>query len=379
MTTHTKKLRSYTIVTIAALLLIIGYQVYRHRLQKSAQCDIDFIHATILENHPGSYNEQDPDFRKNMDIAYLDAHNAIKSMRSTTDQTTIVTHYLDSFHDTHVRLYPAIKNSTPTHINTRHHFTIQEIPNNSVWITVPTFAPNATQQKELEAIIDQMPAYKTKNCIIFDVRNNNGSNSHWGTKIIEKLFGVEYAKLCINKIHKNIEVHWRASKDNTHHISSLIPKLIDQFGANAPIIQEFQSIAHGMQKAYQQNNTFFIAHHIPQPHSHLKPNHSVTAHIAIIINARCVSACLDFIDEMKAVDPTITLIGQTTDADSIYMDVRVVDLPSGIGTLQFPIKMYHNRKRGHNIPYVPDISYPDTIHSPEEINEWLLQTVQKIS
>ena len=92
---------------------------------------------------------------------------------------------------------------------------------------------------------------------------------------------------------------------------------------------------------------------------------------------RNVSACLDFIDEVKAVDSKAILVGETTKADSVYMDVRIVDLPSGIGQFQFPIKVYRNRARGHNVPYVPDVAYPFGMNASEDKENWLQATVQK--
>jgi len=89
-----------------------------------------------------------------------------------------------------------------------------------------------------------------------------------------------------------------------------------------------------------------------------------------------VSACLDFIDEIKAVDPKALLIGQTTHADTVYMEVRAVDVPSNIGKLQFPIKVYRNRVRGNNVAYVSDITYPENIASEKERNAWLQKTIQ---
>jgi hypothetical protein len=37
------------------------------------------------------------------------------------------------------------------------------------------------------------------------------------------------------------------------------------------------------------------------------------------------------------------------------MEVRTVDLPSGLGTFSYPIKVYRNRSRGDNVPYMPNI------------------------
>lgn len=104
----------------------------------------------------------------------------------------------------------------------------------------------------------------------------------------------------------------------------------------------------------------------------------MTAKIVVIIDAFCMSATLDFIDALKAMDQQVILVGETTDADSVYMEIRIADLPSGKGQFQFPIKMYSNRLRGHNVPYVPDIPYPQTITLPAEKDAWLSETISKL-
>ncbi len=104
----------------------------------------------------------------------------------------------------------------------------------------------------------------------------------------------------------------------------------------------------------------------------------MTAKIVVIIDAFCMSATLDFIDTLKSIDQNIILLGESTDADSVYMEIRIADLPSGKGQFQFPIKMYRNRLRGHNVPYVPDMPYPQTITLPAEKDAWLLETISKL-
>ncbi|ABE04457.1 hypothetical protein [Rickettsia bellii] len=80
----------------------------------------------------------------------------------------------------------------------------------------------------------------------------------------------------------------------------------------------------------------------------------VKAKIIVIIDEKNVSSTLDFIDELKIMTQNIILIGKTTKADRLYMELRTVELPSKLGIFSFPIKVYRNRNRGDNIPYIPD-------------------------
>lgn len=99
--------------------------------------------------------------------------------------------------------------------------------------------------------------------------------------------------------------------------------------------------------------------HIKDQPSHLLPQ------IIAIIDSSNVSAALDFIDELKILEPKIKLIGLKTNADRLYMEVRSVNLPSGAGSFYFPIKVYRNRMRLDNQPYEPDIEYKDIANTYE--------------
>jgi hypothetical protein len=85
----------------------------------------------------------------------------------------------------------------------------------------------------------------------------------------------------------------------------------------------------------------------------------VSGKVIAIIDQKCGSATLDFLDQLKAMKSDLILIGETTKADSAYMELRIISLPSGKGKVAFPIKVYRNRPRGHNVPHTPDIHYPN--------------------
>ena len=93
-----------------------------------------------------------------------------------------------------------------------------------------------------------------------------------------------------------------------------------------------------------------------------------------IIDQHCGSACLDFLDGLKAMDVNVIFIGETTGADSVYMELRTVTLPSGQGILGLPIKVYRNRVRGHNVPHEPTIQYNGNLKDTQELQNFVLKT-----
>jgi hypothetical protein len=175
--------------------------------------------------------------------------------------------------------------------------------------------------------------------------------------------------------NKDVVVDWRVSQSNIDHLVSLLPLLSQQFDAHSCMLDEFQAVIEGMRQAQAQHQNLYEEKTKFQTFKNMHPINPVTAKIVVIMNASCVSTCLDFIDMLKAMDHDITLIGETTDADAVYMEVRVIDLASGMGRLQFPIKMYRNRLRGHNQPYVPDIPFPAACKRKKDLECWIRSTI----
>lgn len=77
------------------------------------------------------------------------------------------------------------------------------------------------------------------------------------------------------------------------------------------------------------------------------------ARVLLVTDGVCASACLDMADEVLQVPGSLHL-GQVTSADSLYIDVGRVRMPSG-NTLIVPLKVWRNRPRGNNEPLVPDV------------------------
>lgn len=374
------KFYSYCLIGLVTALFA-GYQFHIYTLKHAAQQDINFMHQAFLENHPGVYNDQDPHFVHNMNEAYQEAKNSINSMKTSNDHENIIKNYLENFHDPHIKFRPKIQHPVSEQKSEHEHFSINQIVNDIAWITLPTFQPNKEQQKELEIIIDQISQYQKSKLIVLDLRSNDGGNSEWGTKILKNLFGQEYLDQRFDAINKKMSTDWRASKDNIAHIAFIINYMKDQFGADSSLVSEFKEIEDGMQQAYKDHKAFYTIY--TQEEEEIAPTieaiNPVTAKIVVITSSRCFSSCLIFIDEIKIVDPKAILIGQTTSADTIYLDMRAINLPSGIGSFRTPIKIHRGRPRGNNMPYIPNISYPENINSEEEKNQWLLETVEKLS
>lgn len=71
----------------------------------------------------------------------------------------------------------------------------------------------------------------------------------------------------------------------------------------------------------------------------------------------------------------VKLFGQTTGADSLYMQAREVALPSKLGHLILPMKVYRNRPRKNNEPYHPDVEFIGNIKDTKAVEEWVKKEI----
>lgn len=321
--------------------------------------DLKFIHKTILDNHPGVYNDQDPDFEKNLEESYLRAKTKLHKGRNSDDQKKAIDEFAKGFHDNHLWIrWNNTKVPNFTKNKNVARFFITFLTDQIIWITLPTFDLNADQQKEFEKLNQEIAKLRKKEYIIFDLRGNQGGNSEYCSTLVNSLYGEEYADHRRHLANKLVSVDWRASEGNLNHVISLLVRYKSDW---------LKRVAEGLKQSLAQGKEYYRESFsmLCNPTGQTKNTHHVAARLIIIIDSGNVSAALNFIDEIKMITPNVVLVGQPTKADRLYMEVRSVPLPSELGNFSFPIKVFRNRPRLDNQPYLPDIKYEDIANTPE--------------
>ncbi len=229
---------------------------------------------------------------------------------------------------------------------------------NIAWIAMPSFSSTEKQtaayNKVFEKIQQQRGKLLTAKAVVLDLRHNQGGSSYWSSQIAKELWGKKIVEQKVNNTSQNTQVWWRASKDNTDHVVSLLEVVKNQ----PELLKIFKITAAGMALSLKSGSTFYVEqetntlNNIPQ-----KPLTSdFKTKVFVIVPPQCASACLDALDKFKLFENT-TLFGAPSSADSMYMEVRLADLPSGLGKVIVPNKVYVNRARGAGDFYKPDVAY----------------------
>ena len=229
---------------------------------------------------------------------------------------------------------------------------------NIAWIAMPSFSSTEKQtaayNKVFEKIQQQRSKLLTAKAVVLDLRHNQGGSSYWSSQIAKELWGKKIVEQKVNNTSQNTQVWWRASKDNTDHVVSLLEVVKNQ----PELLKIFKITAAGMALSLKSGDPFYVEqetntlNNIPQ-----KPLTSdFKTKVFVIVPPQCASACLDALDKFKLFENT-TLFGAPSSADSMYMEVRLADLPSGLGKVIVPNKVYVNRARGAGDFYKPDVAY----------------------
>ncbi len=329
--------------------------------------DLNFIYEQLLENHPGIYNELDITFKQNLDKEYSKTNKLLSETTSVDQQKIIIDTFTKSFVDPHLWVQWH-SDKKPEHKNLKSaKFSYQHISPEVVWIELPSFFITQNQKQQFELIFRELPNFRKKAIIVFDLRHNQGGNSEYGSKIIDYLFGKNYADQRRNIINENVVVDWRASTDNLEHMKIQYKMHKSEW---------IKNVVLGMQRSLEKNQNYYReSPNLISKTIQVQNSCKVQSKIVVIIDKTNVSAVLDFIDELKMMTKSTYLIGQTTKADRLYMEVRTVKLPSGLGSFSFPIKVYRNRLRADNVPYQPDIIYEPNLINTKNIMQIIASKV----
>lgn len=369
-------LKNKILLALSFVSVLFGNEVI---FQAMALQDLNTMHQTILENHPGPYNQKDPDFMKNMDQAYRQAKNSVVDIYTEQEAFDLLDTFAKSFCDQHLCVYSVKKQNTTQVFRLPQPFLINYFTDDIVWVTIPNFEPTKFEQEQLELLIEQLSNLRTKKYIIFDVRGNGGGSTLWGTRILQALFTKEYVSQKFAQTYVDCYEDFRVSKSNLEFWNNVTPWFESSFGKNSKEYQEWQQLLQGMQKAYDDQQIFYSMKVMIQEPEVLQQavQSPVKAKIVVFIDSGCFSSCLGFIHELQVVDETITLMGEKTAINTSYMEIREDVLPSGIH-FRYPTAVGRNSKPHFHF-YIPDIAYPEDIKDQDSIQKWLEETIKSLN
>jgi hypothetical protein len=233
-----------------------------------------------------------------------------------------------------------------------------DVTDGVLWIQAANFDLQPNDVVALERLLDDIKGSKNIEVLVFDTRGNVGGDSGVGDKIFEAATGgLTFDRAGIERLPRTY-AEWRVSDVSLRSAQSFVDRRIGQYGDDSPDVRHAQEFLRRLQTAQKEGRRWVeqdAGYRIDREEVLRRSGRlrSFEGKVALLTDSSCVSACLDFADEVRRV-PGAVHFGQVTSADSLYIDTAYVHLPTGNGFV-IPLKVWRNRLRGDNEALVPDV------------------------
>jgi len=228
-----------------------------------------------------------------------------------------------------------------------------------LWMAMPSFDPDEAERASYASVNQQLKTQAqgiaAADAMVIDLRDNQGGSSNWSLNFARALWGEAEVNRRMEAYNAKTEVWWRASPDNAAYLHRLQEQLRQQ--GQLELLPWLSSVEQGMEQAKRRKKHFYVEKDSGERSSPLatKPQALLfNKPVYVIVPGQCASACLDALDVFTRF-PNTRLIGAPSAADSTYMEVRTQTLPSGMGLVIIPNKVYVNRPRANGQTYRPAI------------------------
>jgi hypothetical protein len=249
-----------------------------------------------------------------------------------------------------------------------------------LWVRAGNFSlrGGTDDAKDLDQMLSELSQVVEARIIVFDVRGNRGGDSSIGDRIFDAATGgLDFDRRDMDSLPRYY-AQWRVSGHLLSFLDKAVEDSITLYGTDSARVDEDQDFrakvlaarSSGEDWVDQEAGFAITQADVIQRNGRLRRS---PAAVALLTDSGCVSACLDFADVVLKVPGAIHL-GESTGADSVYMVGSVARLPSG-NALRVPVKVWRNRPRGNNEPYVPTVRI-DLEAGEEKIRQQVLGAIR---
>lgn len=260
-------------------------------------------------------------------------------------------------------------------------FDTRTLADGTRWYAIPSFNadPQSPAGQALPPMIAVMRAERATlaaaPAIVLDLRGNGGGSSDWSRQVAEALWG----RAALERLPRaDVRVDWRVSRTNLEAIELAYSRQNAGNSLSPEMRNWYETVIDGMRAALARGDQMW-RHPNDQGEQTVErareetPPPPLSGLVYFVTDSSCGSACLDAVDLWRALGAIH--VGHTTSADTLYMEVRQLRLPSGIVGVSMPMKVYRGRPRGSNEPVVPMHFFDGDIADTAEIERWLATLV----
>ena len=251
----------------------------------------------------------------------------------------------------------------------------RRLADGTLWFSIPSFDgnPDGEAGKSLRSLIDYLeangPQVRSARAIVLDLRGNGGGSSDWSYQIASQLWGEGTIDA---HPEPPMTVSWRASPGNLDSVRKTYEDRSKGGHLSPEITSWYKNTIAGLEKSVAEHKSLWVIP--PSPGSgrdarKSEASYKIAGPVYVLTDSSCMSACLDAVDLWTRLGAIP--IGHETGADTLYMEVRQIKLPEGIGGVSMPMKVYSGRPRGSNQPVMPVHRFTGDIGDTAALERWV--------
>jgi hypothetical protein len=235
------------------------------------------------------------------------------------------------------------------------------------WIAVQELTDNAVPVvADVRARAAEMRAAPF---VVLDLRGDGGGSSMFGDEIAGAILGESYVKAVVGDALPDCggEVI-RVSDDNLRQLQMYHDVLGPKRGPE--FIKTFDDLLNRAKAARAAGRGFTGPLSCPRKAKPPRPAPSYRGTLFLVTDGLCFSSCLEVVSNWR--DLGAIQLGQTTDADTHYSEVRDDPMPSGLSTFSTMMGVDLNSPAREG-PFVPGEIYEGDIRDTPALEAWVLR------
>ncbi len=230
-----------------------------------------------------------------------------------------------------------------------------EMVNGLAWVNIHTLADDADWAAFLAQVDAQQSAIRGAPGVVIDLRGADGTSASAASYALRAAARIWEPEMIGAAQPTDVELGYRATPANREWFAQALARMQGDpaFVANNPAtIAETQAVVAAFDQAIQAGQQSFTRP-IPAIGDIETGANPVRGNVVVLVDGGCSGGCLDAVDVLKDL-PNVRLAGQTTSADTLFIEPTITALPSGFGRVVYGHKAWINRERASNQPHTPD-------------------------
>jgi len=233
------------------------------------------------------------------------------------------------------------------------------------WIALESLSERAVPV--VEKVRAEAAALRSAPFVVLDMRGNGGGNSQYGQLIADALAGAPQAVPAPTAAPGGCGKVWRLSERNFRQLTWYRDTLGPRMGKEA--LAQFTAEYDSMAAAKAKGERFTGPPRCPQRPAGPAISHSgYRGRLVLLTDNSCFSSCLLVTQMFRRLGALH--VGEATDANTNYMEVREDRLPSGLSIFS-TLQAVAPASPSQIGPFVPEVAYEGNIADTAALEAWV--------